>query len=442
MRALSKITAKAVSILLACILAVSASVMLMTGCTSGGSGASSTASGDSGSSDTDSSEANSSDAGDSGADSGDSNIDDSGAEEVEEMYTRSLLARGNNYRLHKVIDKIRSGEDVTVAFIGGSITYGYLAGTEEIFAKRVTDHLNEKYSPTGDNVKFINAGISGTPSMLGLIRAGRDILESDPDLVFIEFAVNDDTSNTEKRAYESLIRKCLKDDNSPAVILLFSVLEGGYTAQDVMSATGFYYSLPEISVKNAIFPEIEAGTMTWADWAGDEAHPNASGHEKYATMINYTIDTLIADEIDDEYTIPEKLKYKTDWSDMTLYDSRNLELTSLGSFVEADVHENFSNGWRYTYGTEANDPLTFSFTGKALFIVYKDTKNSTYGSVDVFIDGEHVRTLNANTDDGWNNPVTELIWDTSETAEHEVEIRMTDDTVGKAFEIMCFGISE
>lgn len=54
---------------------------------------------------------------------------------------------------------------------------------------QITDWLKQQYS----NVQFtsINSGIGGTGSDLGVFRTERDVLQYHPDLVFVEFAVND-----------------------------------------------------------------------------------------------------------------------------------------------------------------------------------------------------------------------------------------------------------
>ena len=41
------------------------------------------------------------------------------------------------------------------------------------------------------HIKFHDAAIGGTPSKLGVFRMDRDVLPYKPDLIFIEFAVND-----------------------------------------------------------------------------------------------------------------------------------------------------------------------------------------------------------------------------------------------------------
>ena len=79
----------------------------------------------------------------------------------------------------------------------------------------------------GDNIHFIKAGVGGTPSELGMIRYDRDVLRDgkvNPDIVVVEFAVNDEGDETKGVCYESLILNILSAENKPAVVLLFSCI--------------------------------------------------------------------------------------------------------------------------------------------------------------------------------------------------------------------------
>lgn len=357
----------------------------------------------------------------------------------EEMLKRTIVSKGNNYRFRNVIDKLKKGENITVAFIGGSITEGYFAGTKDIFPKLVTEYLGDTYG-NKDNITYVNAGLSGTPSMLGLIRSERDILVYNPDLVFIEFAVNDAQTMTDKTAYESLIRKILKQDNEPAVFLLFSVIKSGYTCQTPMSEIGFYYSLPMISVKNVINKEFDEGTMAWEDWSNDESHPNTFGHELYSKMIIYTMEQLMKEELSTSYVIPEDTKFNKDWSDMKLYDSSNLVPESFGSFEKSSAHLAFSNSFSKSTSQTKNEGMKFIFNGNTLFLTYKTVSTGNYGTAEIYVDGEFVMHLNGLTKDGWNNPTTELIYSEKESEEHIVEIRMQAGDEEKQFDLLAIGM--
>ncbi len=361
----------------------------------------------------------------------------------ETMIANSLLAAGNNYRLKQVIERARTGEDVTIGFIGGSITEGYNAGTTEIYAKLVYDYICENYG-TGDNVHYVNAGLSGTPSSLGLLRSDRDLFAYEPDLIFIEFAVNDGSSTIDSTGYESLVYKALSQENAPAVILLMSVIESGYTCQDSMNLVGFQYDLTRISVKNAIWDYIEDGSITWDDWSNDESHPNTWGHSMYASFITNYLESVDKAETDPEYVLNQNFVKGFDHTALMMIDrSMNMDgitVDSLGSFTETGDLPSFNNGWKYTGEDTANNAFTFTYTGQALYLTYKDTANSAYGTAEVYIDGEYVTSLYANSSDGWNNPVIECVLREKETTTHTVEVRMAEDSLDKCFSILALGI--
>lgn len=353
-----------------------------------------------------------------------------------DMIERSLLAEGNNYRMKKVIEKARNGENITIAYIGGSITEGYNAGTQEIYAKLTYDYFRNTYA-TGE-VTYINAGLSGTPSLLGLIRSDRDIFAYEPDLVFIEFAVNDGQSVQDISAYESLVRKALSQEQEPAVILLFSVIESGYTCQDTMQVVGFNYQLPMISVKAALDTEFDAGRMTWKDWSNDESHPNEFGHELYSEFIIHYWNTVDGKEASEPYQLREDMR-NMDYTNMIMVDKENLLVENLGAFHEESGHTAFPNGWIKSAEDTNEDAFTFVMNCSSLFFVYKEANNSAYGDVEVYVDGELAVTISANAADGWDNPVVARIFRESESKTRKIEIRMKDGDEDKQFALLAIG---
>ena len=353
-----------------------------------------------------------------------------------DMIERSLLAEGNNYRMKKVIEKARNGENITIAYIGGSITEGYNAGTQEIYAKLTYDYFRNTYA-TGE-VTYINAGLSGTPSLLGLIRSDRDIFAYEPDLVFIEFAVNDGQSVQDISAYESLVRKALSQEQEPAVILLFSVIESGYTCQDTMQVVGFNYQLPMISVKAALDTEFDAGRMTWKDWSNDESHPNEFGHELYSEFIIHYWNTVDGKEASEPYQLREDMR-NMDYTNMIMVDKENLLVENLGAFHEESGHTAFPNGWIKSAEDTNEDAFTFEMNCSSLFFVYKEANNSAYGDVEVYVDGELAVTISGNAADGWNNPVVTRIFRESESKIRKIEIRMKDGDEDKQFALLAIG---
>lgn len=181
-----------------------------------------------------------------------------GSDQYNSMISKSLLNIGNNRRLKASIDRVRKGENVTIAYIGGSITEGAAvkpANTDSYTYRSYTKFKEMFGNKGGDNVHYIKAGVGGTPSELGMIRYDRDILRDGkikPDIVVIEFAVNDAGDETNGVCYESLILNILSAQNNPAVVLLFSVFVSDWNLQDRLSPVGRHYDLPMVSISDAV----------------------------------------------------------------------------------------------------------------------------------------------------------------------------------------------
>lgn len=357
--------------------------------------------------------------------------------DYEKMVDRSLLSVGDMTRMSDVFQKAQNGEDITVAYIGGSITEGYNAGTTEFYAKTCTDLL-QGYFPD-ITVTGVNAGISGTPSLLGNLRLERDVLSADPDIVFVEFAVNDGQEADYKNAYESLVRTLLTQEKDIAVVLLFTVLDSGYTCQEHMSKIGANYDLPMISVHDSVYEEIEAGRMTWQDYSNDQSHPNAYGHTCITDFVdNYYQKVLpvVAENVGEvSKELPDPV-FSAKYMNMHYMDSATMDGVELDGFEQYDTHGSFHNGWMYR-GTDGGS-MKFTVDCSVLEMVFKANNSDKYGTADIYVDGEKVKSVVSNMSDGWNNPVTAYLIDNDSSAEHTVEIRM-EGGVTQAFFVMAFG---
>lgn len=102
--------------------------------------------------------------------------------------------------LAAVMKKAAKGEHVVIACIGGSITQGTISSgssdSDVPFKKSYADIFFEWWKDTFPEAdfEFVNAGIGGTDSYLGVHRVNKDVLEYEPDLVLVEFSVNDEDS--------------------------------------------------------------------------------------------------------------------------------------------------------------------------------------------------------------------------------------------------------
>ena len=79
------------------------------------------------------------------------------------MLEKSLVSYGNVNPVKDKIAKAQAGEEITLGYLGGSITEGYTVKPDECYAALTYNAFKDMYG-TGDNVKYCNAGLSGTPS--------------------------------------------------------------------------------------------------------------------------------------------------------------------------------------------------------------------------------------------------------------------------------------
>ena len=366
------------------------------------------------------------------------------------MVERSLMDLGNLERMSKFIGKLESKQEVTIAFIGGSITEGLTAGPEKCWAKLTYDRLCEKYPDT--KINYVNAGLSGTPSVLGNIRLQRDVLDHKPDMVFVEFAVNDGNDQIYKDSYDAMVRKILSQENQPAVALYFTVIKSGHTCEEYMSQVGKAYGLPMVSLNNVLSHEFETGRMKWEDYSDDESHPNEWGHKMTADLIMNMFDKATEKiKTMGDVTIsplPDTWVYSDRFADMTFIDrthsSDKLKISSTGTFdTEKETLTSFPDGWSYKGKPSGCEPMEFEFTGKNLMLVYKCANSKVYGSLEFTVDGEKYTTIATSASDGWNNPVATLAYSGAEGT-HKVSVKpVTQSGEDKMtyVEILGFGVA-
>lgn len=362
----------------------------------------------------------------------------------ETMLDISVKSKGNNYRVKKVLEKARSGETVNVAMLGGSITEGAGATTnDEGYAYQFADKFKETYC-AGDNLNFVNAGLSGTPSSLGVMRYQRDVVDAlgtAPDLLVIEFAVNDWQEATGGRALESLIYRALTDNEECAVILLYSSSKGKWNVQSDMNPYATYYGVPSVSVLDAIKSTTEISDN---DFFYDEYHPKTYGHTIMCDCLMNLFDVLDKAEENVPFEIPETPKKGREFANMTLVQS-----DSTGILIDKGAFSGTDNSVQSCYftksscfpknfmkGSEAGGPLKITVKCRTMLLDYKTANDGSFGTAEVYVDGALVTTLEGNSSGGWNNNNVVLIIDEAEAENHTVEIKMADGSENKKFTVL------
>ncbi|MCH5193328.1 MAG: SGNH/GDSL hydrolase family protein [Oscillospiraceae bacterium] len=416
---------------------------MMASCTSGG--------GDNGQDVTTSAEAAAeADSGDQGADAAEtvSNEVDPGvpvdlaAGVTDKMYSRAILNEGNLARLAHAMKKAQNGEKVTVGVIGGSITQGSLASNPaNCYASKFADWWKEKF-PRAE-INFVNAGIGGTNSYLGVHRVDGQLLAYDPDVVIVEFSVNDSDKIMNKYSYDSLVRKILGHSSDPAVMLLFTTQENGTSLQDVHKEIGTAYDLPMISYREVVYPEVAAGTLDWKAISPDNIHPNDAGHDIINQLISRYLDSVYdrLDAVTEEPSTFTAEPYTKDYyADAKMYGAADITATASEGFevVEKGFYEQFPGNWK----TESGGSLTFEVECKCLGVFYMKTTDGKSGMYEVYVDGESKGLLNGDFTGGWGNyGETQQVIMSNELQPHTVEIKPAGGSDDKGMTIIGLMIS-
>ncbi|MGZ0709772.1 GDSL-type esterase/lipase family protein [Coraliomargarita sp. W4R53] len=151
--------------------------------------------------------------------------------------------------LPNLFKKLKQGENVTIAYLGGSITgqNGWRVQSQEWFEEEYPDA----------KIRGINAAIAGTGSGLGVYRLEQDALVSRPDLLFVEFAVNDIGAPPENitRAMEGIVRKTWKINPETDICFVYTMTFREYAdlangkmmrSVSVMEAVADHYGIPSV----------------------------------------------------------------------------------------------------------------------------------------------------------------------------------------------------
>ena len=349
-------------------------------------------------------------------------------------------------RLREFVQKAAAGDDLVVVFFGGSITQGSLASSEETCYARVFCSLLEEHFPKS-SFTYVNSGVGGTGSHYGAMRVSTDVLSYSPDLVVIDFSVNDteavlplygegetaaqgdtdwsgglntDSSGSALKLYpetwEGVLRRILSCDSRPAVLVLGNCFyDTGISVEDEHNAIADHYGVPHMSVRDRILPLIKesAGELSVRD---EEALPSPLSANAY------------------EYT--ERL------------DSVNSDPALYGFSPDNASHENdnynfFRSGWT---ASQVGDRFEIDVEGSGIAVVYRKTIHRPSPVARLVLDGdeEHAVILDGNFDQDWGDCLyLQPILHHGNRGRHHISIGITEATPGDLvpFYLLCIGVS-
>ena len=208
--------------------------------------------------------------------------------------------------LPNAFSKLQAGKAVTIAYLGGSIT------AQPGWRPKTLAWLREQYPEA--TVNEVHAAIGGTGSDLGVFRLNHDVLRHRPDLLFVEFAVNDGGAPPDRihRSMEGIVRQTWKADPNTDVCYVYTLTQGMLKdlqdgkcprAASAMEALADHYGIPSIHMGLEVARLEAQGKVAFKApkpktdeekaalegkvlFSGDGVHPYTdSGHQLYLEAV-------------------------------------------------------------------------------------------------------------------------------------------------------------
>jgi len=352
----------------------------------------------------------------------------------------------NLSRLKKCMCKAQAGEELTIGFLGGSITQGSLASEDKnTYAYLVFSWWKETFPQA--HFYYVNGGIGGTTSHYGVSRAITDILMYQPDFVIVDFSVNDDANEFFQETYEGLIRKIFKWESKPAIVLLNNVYyDTGKNAQDYHNAVGKWYQIPHVSIKDTLYQKMKEGKYTKEELTPDGLHPNDKGHKLVANEITNFLEEVKKHmyETEEENALPQPMTTNA------YENSKRLTIREISPKLygfRADTNEkmghldHFKNGW---IGKKTGEKIIFEIEASNIAVQYRKTINKPAFCAKLILDNDSDNPilLDSNFNEDWGDCLyLEPIIHHAIKAKHKIEIEILPDEAKTPFYLMALIIA-
>jgi len=305
------------------------------------------------------------------------------------------------------------GAEVKIGYLGGSIT------AQTGWRPKTLAHFQK----TWPQAKFseINAAIGGTGSDLGVFRVKQDVLDHQPDLLFVEFAVNDGGAAPEQihRCMEGIVRQTWKALPECDICFVYTVTEALVPAlldgkfqrsASAMEKVADHYGIPTIHMGMEVAKLAKEGKLVWKAklpktdeekkalgdkfvFAPDSVHPHVeTGHELYLAAIVRSIEPIqAASKAKGAHTLAAPF-IATNYEQAKLLPITAATLSSGFQPAPADFAKRWSNRMSALHkAAKPGDVLTFQFKGTRASIY--DIVGPDCGQVSVTVDDQPVKLV-------------------------------------------------
>lgn len=351
--------------------------------------------------------------------------------------------------LPNLFHRIATHRQVVIGYLGGSITEA-----EQGWRQLTFDWFRLQYPETA--FYQVNGTIGGTASDLGVFRTAQDILSGKPDLVFVEFAVNDHDEALQKetirRSMEGIVRKIWSALPETDICFIYTTSESicrdmlagkpNY-AIGVMEEVAAHYGIPSINLTPRIARLYTAGKLVLSGnpadndriivFTRDHTHPlPESGHPLYGSVVVRHLEEMVRPKSrPGAHRLPAPIDQEN-WVRAKMVDLDSLRLSGRWTKLppEDALSRSFSKFMPVIYKGSPGAVISFRYRGSVLG--FFDCIGPGTGRLEVTIDGQTRSISRFDTYCTYFRKNYFIIDDIPEGL-HRVEIRVLADTLNKPF---------
>ncbi len=309
------------------------------------------------------------------------------------IYIQSeALERANLQPIREIIEAGMRGEQKKIAVLGASVSKGEAVKKGNAFLNKMEEKW-ENYFPGSAVPEFINASVSGTFSANALFMMD-ELMEKKPDLVFLDYSVNDPGQYYLQEAFEGLVHHFL--ENGTYVCVLLFCNQNGNCTRGAMTRIAHYYDIPLLDIGGVVMENIRENRFSWDEYASDYVHPRIEGHEFIADNILHCFRYALERNEEIPHVIPEE----------PCFD---------GSFWKLEKLEDLNYDDNQVFVTKK-----YCSVIAAEFLQIPQENDF---KVEVLIDGEVKECLELYWEFAWNNRMVRMILSEQKAGWHTIEIR-------------------
>lgn len=317
-------------------------------------------------------------------------------------------------------DSLMQKKHWNIAFLGGSVTQGYIA--RHVQPKAYPQMFSEIAAEQGREPEVTVCAEPGMFTMQCNMLLDTAVLPKQPDLVFVEFAINEMLQPPNVKSYESLLRRLMKAKKPPVICVIILRSANNYSCESYMQEIAEYYGLACVNVRRGLNAAIDAGLLTFADYADKESHPFEDGHALIAACLAEMLRRGGEQHGYTEKPLPEP------WLEAA-YEHLHFDAPAALPTCGAEIVPLERAFFRSAVHLTAQNPhWEMTLNSDVAVLLYEMHQLPNYGSCKLMIDGKphHEAVIHTNSMYGWGNSSFTHLWVSEQPETHKISLELIE----------------